>query len=89
MLLFMRGITIQPEAFEERALREEMLSCLREAEYYEQLAHKFKNKACLEHGHKMLKRFYLLSETKKGSQILSTALFEKQGELYESVTRIG
>ena len=89
MLLFMRGINITSESFEERALREEMLSCLREAEYYEELAHKFKNKACLEHGQKMLKRFYLLSETKKGSQILSTALFEKQGELYESVTRIG
>lgn len=89
MLLFMRGINITSESFEERALKEEMLSCLREAEYYEELAHKFKNKACLEHGQKMLKRFYLLSETKKGSQILSTALFEKQGELYESVTRIG
>ena len=89
MLLFMRGINITSESFEERALREEMLSCLKEAEYYEELAHKFKNKACLEHGQKMLKRFYLLSETKKGSQILSTALFEKQGELYESVTRIG
>ena len=89
MLLFMRGINITSESFEERALREEMLSCLKEAEYYEKLAHKFKNKACLEHGQKMLKRFYLLSETKKGSQILSTALFEKQGELYESVTRIG
>ena len=89
MLLFMRGINITSESFEEQALREEMLSCLKEAEYYEKLAHKFKNKACLEHGQKMLKRFYLLSETKKGSQILSTALFEKQGELYESVTRIG
>ena len=89
MLLFMRGINITSESFEERALREEMLSCLKEAEYYEELAHKFKNKACLEHGQKMLKRFYLLSETKKGSQILATALFEKQGELYESVIRIG
>ena len=89
MLLFMRGINITSESFEERALREEMLSCLREAEYYEELAHKFKNKACLEHSQKMLKRFYLLSETKKGSQILSTALFEKQGELYESVIGIG
>lgn len=89
MLLFMRGITIKPEAFEERALREEMLSCLREAEYYEQLAHKFKNKACLEHGQKMLKRFYLLAETEKGSQILATTLFEKRGAFYEAVLRHG
>ena len=89
MLLFMRGITIQPEPFEERALREEMLSCLREAEYYEQLAHKFKNKTCLEHGQKMLKRFYLLAETEKGSQILATTLFEKRGAFYEAVLRHG
>ncbi len=89
MLLFMRGINITSESFEERALREEMLSCLKEAEYYEKLAKEFHSKTCLDYGQKMLKRFYLLSETKKGSQILSTALFEKQGELYESVTRIG
>ena len=89
MLLFMRGINITSESFEEQALREEMLSCLKEAEYYEKLAKEYHSKACLDYGQKMLKRFYLLSETKKGSQILSTALFEKQGELYESVTRIG
>ena len=55
----------------------------------EKLAKEFHSKACLDYGQKMLKRFYLLSETKKGSQILSTALFEKQGELYESVIGIG
>ena len=89
MLLFMRGINITSESLEDRALREEMLSCLKEAEYYEKLAKEYHSKPCQEYGQKMLKRFYLLAETEKGSQILSTALFEKQGELYESVIGIG
>ena len=89
MLLFMRGITLQPESFEDRALREEMLSCLREAEYYEKLAKEYHSKPCQEYGQKMLKRFYLLAETEKGSQILATTLFEKRGAFYEAVLRNG
>lgn len=87
MLLFMRGINITSESFEERALREEMLSCLKEAEYYEKLAKEFHSKTCLDYGQKMLKRFYLLAETEKGSQILATTLFEKRGDLYEAILR--
>lgn len=89
MLLFVRGIAIQSEPFEERALREEMLSCLREAEYYEKLAHKHQSKSCLDYGQKMLKRFYLLAETEEGSKILATTLFEKRGDFYEAVLRHG
>lgn len=87
MLLLMRGITLQAESFEERALREEMLSCLKEAEYYEKLANEYHSKSCQEHGQKMLKRFYFLAETKKGSQILASTLFEKRGDLYEALLR--
>ena len=89
MLLFIRGINIKSESFEERALREEMLSCLKEAEYYEKLAKEYHSKACIESGQKMLKRFYLLAETEKGSQILATTLFEKRGAFYEAVLRHG
>lgn len=87
MLLFMRGITLQAESFEDRAFREEMLSCLKEAEYYEKLAKEYHSKSCQEHGQKMLRRFYLLAETEKGSQILATTLFEKRGDLYEAILR--
>lgn len=89
MLLFMRGITIHPEPFEERALREEMLSCLREADYYENLARIHENKACRDYGQKMLKRFYTLAETPAGSQILRDTLFEKKGAFYEAILRHG
>ena len=87
MLLFMRGITLQAESFEDRAFREEMLSCLREAEYYEKLANEYHSKSCQEQGQKMLKRFYFIAETEKGSQILATTLFEKRGDLYEAILR--
>lgn len=89
MLLFMRGITIQPASFPERALREEMLTCLREAEYYENLAKRYQNRECRRHGEKMLKRFYHLAESPAGSQILADTLFEKKGEFYKAVLRHG
>ena len=85
MLLFVRGITLPAVDFGERALKEEMLVCLREAEYYEQLARKYQSKSCLEHGQKMLDRFYYLAGTKLGKQIIRNTLFEKRGDFYEAV----